>query len=291
MDVEEYFQVNAFDGVVARDTWPRFPSRLEHPIERLLEMLARHGTTATFFVLGWIAERHPQIVRRIASGGHEIASHGWSHRRVSTLSRGELDRELRDSKSLLEDLSGAAVLGFRAPSFSITPSNPWAFDVLVEAGYRYDSSVFPIRRPGYGFPSAPLMPHRLERTAGPLLEIPLATLALGPLRVPAAGGGYLRHFPLQLVRSAVRAAERSGRPAMLYIHPWELDPEQPRLEVGALTRLRHYRGLARVAPRLERLMSEFRFTSVERSTDPVISSMLAGRNTADTAVPAERRLS
>jgi polysaccharide deacetylase family protein (PEP-CTERM system associated) len=271
VDVEEYFQVNAFDDVVARADWHRYPSRLAASIDLLLDMLARHDASGTFFVLGWAAKRHPQVVRAIAAAGHEIASHGWSHRKVTTLSPGEFRVELRDSKRLLEDLSGTSVTGFRAPSFSITPRNQWAFDVLLEEGYVYDSSVFPIRRPDYGFPGARTEPHCIGRPSGTLLELPLATLPLGPLRLPAAGGGYLRHLPFRLTSRALCEAERQGAPAVIYVHPWEFDPEQPRLPVGRLAEFRHYRGLGDMAPRLERLLTEFRFTSVRRSTHAEIA--------------------
>ncbi|HEU4648222.1 MAG TPA: XrtA system polysaccharide deacetylase [Gemmatimonadales bacterium] len=264
VDVEEHFQVSVFDRVVDRADWERLPSRVEANVDVLLELLDRHGTVGTFFTLGWIADRKPALVRRIAAAGHEIASHGWWHRRVSTLTAAEFREEVRRSKQTLEDVAGQAVVGFRAPSFSIVPGVEWAFDVLLEEGYRYDSSLFPIRRPDYGYPAAITVPHQLERAAGPLLELPMATTVLAGLRVPAAGGGYLRQFPYRLIARAFREHAAVGLPAMFYIHPWEVDPNQPRLSVPALTRWRHYGGLARTLPRLERLLREFRFTSVAR---------------------------
>ncbi|MGQ0715410.1 MAG: XrtA system polysaccharide deacetylase [Gemmatimonadaceae bacterium] len=264
VDVEEYFQVNAFESVVSRARWGSFPSRLAPSIDRLLDLLARHRATATFFTLGWIAEQHPRIVRRIAAAGHELASHGWWHRRIPELSAAQYREEVRSSKDLLEQLTGSAVIGYRAPSFSILPGFEWALDVLIEEGYRYDSSLFPIRRPGYGYPSAPRHPHVITRPVGSIIELPLATGAWLGRHIPAAGGGYLRHFPLWVIQNAVREHERAGQSAMLYIHPWEIDPEQPRLPVSPLTQVRHYTGLAKTYPRLEQLLNEFQFTAACR---------------------------
>ena len=264
VDVEEHFQVSAFDHVLPRSAWDAEPTRVVANTERLLELLDRHRALGTFFVLGWVAERYPALVRRIAELGHEVASHGYWHYRVNRSEPSVVRDELRRSKRVLEDLIGAPVLGFRAPSFSITPGTEWAFDLLLEEGYRYDSSIFPIRRPGYGWPDAPLVPYRIERPAGTLLELPMTVLPIGGWRIPAAGGGYLRQLPAGLITAAFRRADRLGQPAVFYIHPWEVDPDQPRLPVGALTRIRHYRGLARTMPRLERLLELFAFTSIQR---------------------------
>ncbi|MGH7562676.1 MAG: XrtA system polysaccharide deacetylase [Gemmatimonadales bacterium] len=264
VDVEEHFQVTAFERVLPRSSWEAQPSRVEANTDRLLELLGRHGVHGTFFVLGWVAERHPALVRRIAAGGHEVASHGWWHARLTTLTPDELRDEVRRSKALLEDLAGAPVLGFRAPSFSIVPGGEWAFDVLLEEGYQYDSSIFPIRRPGYGYPGAPTAPYTIRRAAGTLLELPMATATFFGARIPAAGGGYLRQFPLAVIRRACREQAAAGVPGMFYVHPWEIDPDQPRLPVGFLTRQRHYGGLDRTYERLDRILSEFPFTSVAR---------------------------
>jgi polysaccharide deacetylase family protein (PEP-CTERM system associated) len=262
IDVEEHFQANAFDRVVSREDWDRQPSRVEGNTERLLDLLGRTGARATCFVLGWVAERHPALVRRIAAEGHEVASHGWWHRRIGSLTAQELRQEVRDSKRILEDLAGAPVVGFRAPSFSITPGREWAFDVLLEEGYTYDSSLFPIRRPDYGYPASPVIPHEIRRPSGVLLEIPMATARVFGMRIPAAGGGYLRQLPYALIQRAARDAVARRRPGMFYIHPWEVDPGQPRFPVGMLTRMRHYGGLEKTLGHLERLLTEFRFTSV-----------------------------
>lgn len=262
VDVEEHFQVSAFDSVLSRADWGAQPSRVESNTDRLLELLARHDAKGTFFTLGWVAERHPGLIRRIAEAGHELASHGWWHRRVTTLSRDEFRDEVVRSKQTIEAMAGRPVRGFRAPSFSIVPGTEWAFDLLLEAGYTYDSSLFPIRRPGYGYPGAPTGPHRIARPGGTLLELPLATASVFGIPVPAAGGGYLRQFPLGLIRRAFHQSAEAGQPAMFYIHPWEVDPDQPRLPVGWLTRIRHYRGLGKTMERLSALLEEFRFTSV-----------------------------
>lgn len=264
VDVEEYFQVGVFDDVIPRERWDSMPSRVAASVDLLLELLDRHRALGTFFTLGWIAERHPGVVRRIVEAGHEIASHGWWHRKVMTLSSDEFRRDVRDSKAILEDVSGEPVMGYRAPNFSITPGTEWAFDVLVEEGYRYDSSIFPIRRPGYGYPDAPPVPYLIKRPSGTLCELPLATTRVGTVRMPAAGGAYLRLLPYWLTRRAFREYDASGIPGTFYIHPWELDPEQPRLEASLPRQIRHYTALSRTLPRLERLLGEFRFTSVAR---------------------------
>ncbi len=262
VDVEEHFHVSAFEPVLSRDQWDRQPSRVVPSTETLLDALAEAGVEGTFFVLGWVAERQPDLVRRIAAAGHEIASHSFWHQRVNTIDADGFRDEVRRSKAILEDLAGAPVEGFRAPSFSITPGTEWAFDVLLEEGYTWDSSIFPVRRPGYGYPGAPRWPYWIRRPAGSLLELPLTTLSLGPARIPAAGGGYLRHLPFGVVRAAFEGAVRAGRPGMFYTHPWEVDPDQPRLPVGPVTAVRHYRGLDRTLPRIRALLAEFRFGSV-----------------------------
>ncbi len=237
---------------------------MEANTELLLDLLARHQATATFFVVGWVAERHPSLIRRIVEQGHELASHSFWHTRVSTLTPAQFREECRRSRGVLEDTSGSPIRGFRAPSFSIIPGTEWAFDVLLEEGYTWDSSLFPIRRPGYGYPGAPSIPHRIERPGGVLLEFPMATTRIAGLTVPAAGGAYLRFFPLALARKAFRGFGRIAQPGMFYIHSWEIDPGQPRLPVGPLTRIRHYRGLGGTMAKMARLLREFRFSSVAR---------------------------
>jgi polysaccharide deacetylase family protein (PEP-CTERM system associated) len=262
VDLEEYFQVHAFDGIVEREEWSVIPSRVEHSTERILDLLDEADAKATFFTLGWIADRHPDLVRRIAGRGHEIASHGYGHRRITEMRADEFRQDIRRSRQALEDVAGVPVLGYRAPTFSLVPSTAWAFDVLIEEGFEYDSSLFPIRRRGYGFPDANPDVHILVRPAGRLLEIPMTTTVIAGVRLPAAGGGWFRQLPYALTRSGFARCEAEGKPGMFYIHPWELDPDQPRIPVPFLQRVRHYRGLGRMEDRLSRLLREFRFTSV-----------------------------
>jgi len=243
VDLEEYFQVSALESRVARSQWTRFESRVFRQVNLLLELLARYEARATFFVLGWVAVRHAELIRTIARAGHEIASHGWDHARVTQQTPLQFRVSIQCTKDALEEISGAPVLGFRAPSFSIVPGREWALDILVEEGYRYDSSLFPVQRPGYGYPNGRPDPHWLERPVGRLAEIPPTTLRWCGLRLPAAGGAYFRLLPYGVVRTAFRQCERRGVPGTFYIHPWELDPDQPRLDVSWLTRARHYGGL------------------------------------------------
>jgi polysaccharide deacetylase family protein (PEP-CTERM system associated) len=273
VDLEEHFQVSAFEGIVAREEWPSHPSRVEASTDRLLDLLARHDARATFFALGWLGERKPELLRRIDAAGHEIASHTYWHRRLTELSPEDFREDLRRSKRVLEDAVGRPVLGFRAPTFSLVPGGEWAFDVLIEEGFTYDSSLFPIRRPGYGYPDADPEPHVLERPAGHLFELPMTTLSVRGVRIPASGGGWFRQLPYGLTRAAFTRNGRNGASAMFYIHPWELDPDQPRLPVAGLRRIRHYRGLELVEARLERLLSEFRFTSVRDRYGPEIGAV------------------
>jgi len=262
VDVEEYFQVLALEPYIPRGRWNVIPPRLELGLHRLLDLLSEHETAATFFVLGWIADRAPALVREIAERGHEIASHGSDHRRVAELTRDEFRESVRSSKSILEAITGRVVVGYRAPNFSILRGGEWALEILLEEEYRYDSSLFPVRRKGYGFIGGQRDPHRLQLASGTLDEIPPATLQLGQAVLPAAGGAYLRHLPYTFVHSALLSAERRGVPGTFYIHPWELDPDQPRIRAPFLTRLRHYGGLARTEPRLKRLLSRFRFQPI-----------------------------
>jgi polysaccharide deacetylase family protein (PEP-CTERM system associated) len=264
VDVEEHFQVSAFESVVERSDWDHHASRVESNTRRLVDLLQARGAVGTFFVLGWVAQRHPDLVRHIHAAGNEIASHGFWHRRVPTLEREQFREDVRISKQILEDIVGESVAGYRAPSFSIVPGTEWALDVLIEEGYRYDSSLFPIQRRGYGYPDARHVPHTIVRPSGRIRELPLTTVRIGGRRWPAAGGAYFRHFPYAITRAALRSRVAKHEPGVFYIHPWEIDPEQPRLRVSAVTRLRHYGGIARAIPRLEQLLKDFRFTSVAK---------------------------
>ncbi|HYX63392.1 MAG TPA: XrtA system polysaccharide deacetylase, partial [Burkholderiales bacterium] len=259
----DYFQVSALAPHIARRDWERIPCRVEQNVDRILVLLSAVGAQATFFTLGWIAERHPHVVRRISDAGHEVASHGYGHRRATEQSREEFCRDIRAAKSLLEDLVGAEVKGYRAPSFSIAGGNRWAFDCLVEAGYRYSSSIYPVRHDHYGMPDAPRFAHRPREA---LLEIPISTARLAAINVPAGGGGYFRLLPYAVSRSLIRSVNRRDRQAaVFYLHPWELDPGQPRVEgAGWKTRFRHYVNLHRTEPRLRKLLADFKWGRIDR---------------------------
>ncbi len=271
VDVEEHFQVSAFEPYVSRDSWDRHESRVSSNAMRLLEILDRHGTTATFFTLGWVAERYPDLVRRIANAGHEVASHGYGHQRITHITPDEFRSDVRRAKQVLEEASGSPVLGYRAPSYSLVRGLEWALDILIEEGHQYDSSLFPVRRPGYGYAGGAREPHWIERPAGRILEVPPATLRRFGMTLPAAGGAYFRIFPYALVRSALRQMEQARVPGTFYLHPWEVDPDQPRLAVSTAARFRHYTGLSRTMGRLDRLLAEFRFTAIRTALeDPAL---------------------
>jgi len=261
VDVEEHFQVHALEGAVDRKQWSDHPSRVEASTACLLQLLGEVGARGTFFVLGWVARRNPAVVRRIAEAGHEIASHGMNHRRLGELGRDGFRETVRDSRALLEDISGRPIRGFRAPSFSLDEESVWALEVLLEEGYAYDASRMPVRRPSLSGPST-FDAHFVSTPSGPILEIPVAPIRKGRLTLPAGGGAYFRHLPYALTRAALRSAGDRGHPGVFYVHPWELDPGQPRLTASPVTRLRHYGGLGRTAPRLRRLLREFEFGSV-----------------------------
>lgn len=263
VDVEDWFQVSAFDSHVSRSEWDTLPSRVERNTDRLLQLCADTGTVGTFFTLGWVAERYPALVRRIAEQGHEVASHGYWHQRIPTLREEAFREDVLRARSVLEDLSGAPVVGYRAPSFSLTDDVPWATRVLVETGYQYDSSRFPISRPGYGTASGQRVPHRLRTTAGDLHEYPPAVWPVAGIQLPVAGGGWFRQFPAWVIHRGLQSVLHSGQPAVFYLHPWEIDPDQPVLPVGMLTRIRHYRGLSACERRLRALLERFSFTSFQ----------------------------
>jgi polysaccharide deacetylase family protein (PEP-CTERM system associated) len=263
VDVEDYFQVEAFASTIDRRQWERFPARVERNTEKLLEILRETGTEATFFVLGWIAQRHPNLVKRIVAEGHELASHGFDHTRVDRQSREAFRADVRLSKGILETLGGVPVIGYRAPTFSIGRHSAWAHGILQEEGYRYSSSVYPIKHDLYGTPGAP-------RTAfspvSGLIEVPLTAVRVFGVDVPASGGGFFRLFPYKVTRWLLTHASRSNRaPAIFYTHPWELDPEQPRQKQAPfLCRLRNYLNLDRTEGRLRRLLGEFAWTRIDR---------------------------
>jgi len=265
VDVEDYFQVSAFNGVVARDSWDRRESRVVANTERLLGLFDAAGVQATFFVLGWVADRFPGLVRSIVAGGHELASHGYGHELVYEQTPGRFRDDVRRAKRLLEDAGGVAVAGYRAPSYSIVERTLWAFDVLIEEGYRYDASVFPIHHDRYGIPGAPRHAHMVSRPGGRLIEAPPSTVRWAGLNLPVAGGGYFRLLPYAFTRWGIGRLNRvERRPAIFYLHPWEIDPGQPRVAASLVSRVRHYRNLDKTEARLRALVREFRFTTVAR---------------------------
>ncbi|MGE0486796.1 MAG: XrtA system polysaccharide deacetylase [Gammaproteobacteria bacterium] len=260
IDVEEYFQVSAFESVIDKGDWSRWPSRVEVSTQRLLDLFAAQGVHATFFTLGWVAERFPALVRRIVDEGHELACHGYDHVRLTNHTPESLGEELRRSKALLEDASGVAMRGFRAASFSIDTSNLWAFGVIEAAGFDYSSSVYPVHHDLYGIPDAERVPFRAPG-AGRLVEIPVATARYCGRNLPAGGGGYFRLFPYWLSAHLLRTVHRQEvARANMYFHPWEFDPEQPRpAGISPRTRFRHYLNQNRALSRLERLLGDFRW--------------------------------
>ena len=259
VDVEDWFHILEIEGGYTRADWDGLEERVVRNTDRLLQLFDEAGVHATFFVVGWVARRQPELVGRIAAAGHEIGSHSYWHEVLPRHDRSSLAADLVASKRILEDRSGREVVGFRAPGGSITPAQAWAFDVLLEAGYRYDSSLCPGYSSHGGFPSPHLGPHRLRCAQGLLDEVPSATIGLGGRRVPFAGGGYLRLFPYPLQRLATRLENRAGRPSNVYVHPREIDPEQPRMELPPLRRFKYYVGLASAEAKLRRLLGEFRW--------------------------------
>ena len=265
IDVEDYFHVSVFDGVVPRHEWSTLQSRVVRNTERLLELFAEKNVRATFFVLGWVAERHPDLVRAIVAGGHELASHGFAHRLVYDLTPAQFRDDVRRSKAVLESAGGVPVLGYRAPSYSITPRSLWAIDILIEEGFSWDASIFPIHHDRYGIPVSPRHPYVLEREGGRLVEVPGSTVRVGSFNLPVAGGGYFRLLPYAWTRWGIDRLNRmEGRPAFFYLHPWEIDADQPRLRTSRLGRLRHYRNLDKTEDRMRALLSDFRFSTVTR---------------------------
>jgi len=265
IDVEDYFHVAAFQDVVQEEAWADMPSRVEANTDKVLEIMADAGVSATFFVLGWAAERYPAIVPKIAAAGHEVACHGYSHRQIYNQSRADFREETRKAKAILEDQSGTAVNGYRAATFSVTKKTLWALDELAEAGFSYDSSIFPIRHDNYGLAEAPVEPHVATGPDGNrIVEFPISVLQLGGLKLPIAGGGYFRLFPYPVTRWGLNRIAATGRPTVFYLHPWEVDPGQPRFEnARAFSRFRHYNNLERCEARFRRLLSDFSFTTVE----------------------------
>jgi polysaccharide deacetylase family protein (PEP-CTERM system associated) len=271
VDVEDYFQVQAFAPVIPRSDWDGFASRVDANMNSILDRFAAAGVHATFFTLGWVAERHPRMIRRIVAEGHELASHGYGHALVHTLDAAQFGADIRRARQILEDAGGVAVTGYRAPTFSLGARTPWAFPVLGEEGYRYSSSTYPIRHDLYGEPNAPRFPYRPAGTT--LVELPLTTVPIGGRNLPLAGGGYFRLLPYRLFRAGLRRLNRrERRPGIFYFHPWEIDPGQPRIrDASRMARFRHYLNLAAMPGRLDRLLHDFAWDRI----DAVFADLLA----------------
>lgn len=265
VDVEDYFHAETFSSVVARSSWEDRPSRVVSNTQRLLELFAARQVQATFFIVGWVAERFPALVREIAAAGHEVACHSYWHRLIYKLERQEFREDTRRAKSVIEQIAGQPVYGYRAPTYSIVARSLWALDILAELGFTYDSSIFPIHHDRYGIPDAPRFPFRIQTGAGPLFEFPITTFRVRNHNLPVGGGGYLRLLPAWYTKLGVRRVEREGLPVIAYIHPWEVDPEQPRLPGGLTSRLRHYTNLSRTYRRLDHLLQQTSFTSFRES--------------------------
>jgi polysaccharide deacetylase family protein (PEP-CTERM system associated) len=264
IDVEDYYHVSGFESLIRFEHWDRYESRVEQNTHGLLDLLDAYGTKATFFVLGWVAERHPPLVRTIQARGHEVASHGYAHRRIYTQTPEEFRQETRRAIRLLEDATGQRVFGYRAASYSITKASLWALEILQEEGFTYDSSIFPIHHDRYGIPGYQRFCHVLDGRGGHrLLEFPISTLRLAGSNIPIAGGGYFRLFPYAFIHWAIRRINaKEHQPALVYLHPWEIDPGQPRIQANALARFRHYVNLEKTEQRLVRLLQDFTFGTV-----------------------------
>jgi polysaccharide deacetylase family protein (PEP-CTERM system associated) len=262
VDVEDYFQVEAFSRDVARERWPDFASRVEANTHRLLETCARHGVHGTFYVLGWVATRYPALVRDIHAGGHEVGCHSYWHRLIYTLAPREFADDTLRAKAAIEDAAGTAVTAYRAPTFSITRESLWAFDVLADCGFSSDSSVFPIHHDHYGLTGSPQDPYAIDLGGRRMTEFPISTFRAFGRALPIAGGGYLRMLPMWYNRLGIAAMQRAGRPTMVYVHPWEVDPDQPRISARLKSRLRHYTNLAGMAARVDALLARYPFAPV-----------------------------
>lgn len=270
-DIEDYFHPSEVQKSIQPGRWGEMPPRVEQPTQALLEILSRYRVRATFFMLGWVAERHPDMVRRIADAGHEIGCHSYAHQLVYELSPEQFRADTLRAQTAIENACGVRPRSYRAPSFSVTRESYWALDILAECGFQFDSSIYPIEHDRYGIPGFPRFAHRLETSAGALIEVPVASVRLSATRVaPVGGGGYLRLLPYRYTAAGLRRIEREDRqPACLYMHPWEFDPGQPRIAQGWLARTRTYFGLSAMAGKLERLLSEFEFSSLDEVYKPL----------------------
>jgi polysaccharide deacetylase family protein (PEP-CTERM system associated) len=261
-DLEDYYHVNAFESV-NRGNWEGYASRVVQSTQRVLALLDEAGCKATFFTLGWVAENYPELIREIAGRGHEVACHSDKHRRIFEMTAAEFREDTRVAKDRLEQIIGSKIIGYRAPSFSITKDSLWAFEILIELGFRYDSSIFPVDHPNYGMPRGPRTPFRVPTVRGTIVEFPMPTLELGGSRSPFGGGAYLRLLPYWYTRWGIRFLnEREGQPACVYVHPWEIDTGQPRMKGSMTARMRHYLGLRGLETKLRGLLRDFNFQTM-----------------------------
>jgi len=265
VDVEDYFQAEVFSDVADRSRWDSYPCRVEANTRRLLELFSRHGIEATFFIVGWVADRFPGLVRDIAAAGHELACHSYWHRLVYKLDRAEFRTDTQRAKCVIEQITGQQIHGYRAPTYSIISDSLWALEILVELGFTYDSSIFPVRHDCYGIPTAPRSPFRISTPAGPLTEFPITTFCFYGHNLPVGGGGYLRLLPRWYTSWGLERVQREGLSVIAYIHPWEIDPAQPRLPGRLTSRLRHYTNLSKTYDRLNRMLVRAPFTSFRAS--------------------------
>jgi polysaccharide deacetylase family protein (PEP-CTERM system associated) len=285
IDVEDYFHVSAFANVVSPADWPTYESRVCRNTERLLCLLEEAGVHATFFVLGWVAERFPELVQRIHAAGHELASHSYDHGLVYDKTPEQFQQDLRRARAAIEDAAGTVVRGYRAPSYSITERSLWAIDVLIAEGYSYDSSIYPVHHDRYGIPSWPRRIQLLSRARGQIWELPGSTIERMGVNLPMGGGGYFRLLPYWWTRNGIeRLNEQEGQPAVFYLHPWEIDPDQPRLNGTSMSRFRHYRNLGQTEHRLRRLLKEFRFGTVSQALSHYDIKAQLAHSGADTQV-------
>ena len=265
VDVEDYFHAEVFSGVVDRSRWDSYASRVERNTRRLLELLGDLNLHGTFFVLGWVAERFPGLVREIAAGGHELACHSYWHRLIYKLDPAEFREDTRRAKNVIEQAAGQPVYGYRAPTYSVIDRSVWALEILAELGFTYDSSIYPIRHDRYGMPGAPRSPFRFQTPSGPMTEFPITTFRLAGRNMPVGGGGYLRLLPRLYTRMGLKRVQKEGVPIVIYIHPWEVDPEQPTLPVSLKSRLRHYTNLSRTFDRFQSVLQAGKYTSFRES--------------------------
>ena len=273
VDVEDYFQVSAFERNVPRASWSSHESRVVRSTHRLLDLAARHDVQGTFFILGWVAQQAPQLVRDIDAAGHVIGSHSHWHRLLYAMQPAEFREDLARSRDVLQDIIGKPVTSYRAPSFSVTKRSLWAIDILADEGFRYDSSIYPVHHDRYGIPNARQEIHSLETTSGRIWEFPPAVYRKGPLRLPVSGGGYFRLYPYRFSRHCLRQINRRGQPFVFYVHPWEVDPDQPRLQVGSrLSQWRHHVNVGGTIDKLDLLLRDFRFGTMEQVVDQVVTA-------------------